>query len=84
MNVVDFHMNVQDAVDWPRFHHQWMPDDAAGGAGLFAGHGGAARSSAGTRSSRVNAQGEVAAILFDDGWLEGAADPRTEGTAEGR
>ena len=26
LNVVDFHMNVQDAVDWPRFHHQWMPD----------------------------------------------------------
>ncbi len=26
LNVEDFHMNVQDAVDWPRFHHQWMPD----------------------------------------------------------
>ena len=26
LNVDDFHMNVQDAVDWPRFHHQWMPD----------------------------------------------------------
>ena len=26
LNIVDFHMNVQDAVDWPRFHHQWMPD----------------------------------------------------------
>ena len=26
LNVVDFRMNVQDAVDWPRFHHQWMPD----------------------------------------------------------
>jgi gamma-glutamyltranspeptidase/glutathione hydrolase len=26
LNVLDFHMNVQDAVDWPRFHHQWQPD----------------------------------------------------------
>jgi gamma-glutamyltranspeptidase / glutathione hydrolase len=26
LNVVDFGMNVQDAVDAPRFHHQWMPD----------------------------------------------------------
>jgi gamma-glutamyltranspeptidase len=27
--------------------------------------------------------GEVAAIEARDGWLEGAADPRTEGTAKG-
>ena len=32
---------------------------------------------------RVNAQGEAAAIHWKDGWLEGAPDPRTEGTAEG-
>ena len=32
---------------------------------------------------RVNAQGETAAIRWIDGWLEGAPDPRTEGTAEG-
>ncbi len=26
LNVVDFGMNAQDAVDVPRFHHQWKPD----------------------------------------------------------
>jgi len=26
LNVVDFGMNVQEAVDTPRFHHQWLPD----------------------------------------------------------
>lgn len=26
LNVVDYGMNVQEAVDAPRFHHQWMPD----------------------------------------------------------
>jgi len=26
MNVIDFGMNIQDAVDAPRFHHQWLPD----------------------------------------------------------
>ena len=26
LNVVDFGMNAQDAVDAPRFHHQWLPD----------------------------------------------------------
>lgn len=25
-NVIDYGMNVQEAVDAPRFHHQWMPD----------------------------------------------------------
>jgi gamma-glutamyltranspeptidase/glutathione hydrolase len=26
VGVVDFEMNAQDAVDAPRFHHQWLPD----------------------------------------------------------
>jgi gamma-glutamyltranspeptidase/glutathione hydrolase len=26
LNVVDFGMNVQQAIDAPRFHHQWLPD----------------------------------------------------------
>ena len=26
LNVVDFGMNAQEAIDAPRFHHQWLPD----------------------------------------------------------
>jgi gamma-glutamyltranspeptidase/glutathione hydrolase len=26
VNVVDFGMNIQEAIDAPRFHHQWLPD----------------------------------------------------------
>ncbi|MFY9556714.1 MAG: gamma-glutamyltransferase [Blastocatellia bacterium] len=26
VNIVDFGMNIQQAIDAPRFHHQWMPD----------------------------------------------------------
>ena len=26
LNVVDFRMNIQEAVDAPRIHHQWLPD----------------------------------------------------------
>jgi gamma-glutamyltranspeptidase / glutathione hydrolase len=26
VGVVDFGMNAQEAIDAPRFHHQWLPD----------------------------------------------------------
>ena len=26
LNVIDFNMNIQEAIDAPRFHHQWKPD----------------------------------------------------------
>jgi gamma-glutamyltranspeptidase / glutathione hydrolase len=26
LNIIDFGMNIQEAVDAPRFHHQWLPD----------------------------------------------------------
>jgi gamma-glutamyltranspeptidase/glutathione hydrolase len=26
LNVIDFGLNLQDAIDQPRFHHQWLPD----------------------------------------------------------
>ena len=26
LNVIEYEMNMQQAVDAPRFHHQWMPD----------------------------------------------------------
>jgi len=27
MSVVDFGVDIQEAVNAPRFHHQWMPDE---------------------------------------------------------
>jgi len=29
VNVVDFNMNAEDAVNKPKFHHQWLPDDVS-------------------------------------------------------
>lgn len=26
INVIDHGMNIQQAIEWPRIHHQWMPD----------------------------------------------------------
>ena len=82
LNVVDFGMNVQDAVNFPRIHHQWLPDQLLMERGfspdtikLLQGRG--------HQVKIVHSIGEMAAIQARDGWLEGAADPRTEGTAKG-
>jgi gamma-glutamyltranspeptidase/glutathione hydrolase len=82
VNVLDFGMNVQDAVNWPRFHHQWMPDVLSMEPG-FSPDTVALLEKRGYVVRRVNAQGEAAAIRWNNGWLEGAPDPRTDGTAEG-
>ena len=29
MGVVDYGLNIQEAVNAPRFHHQWLPDKTA-------------------------------------------------------
>jgi gamma-glutamyltranspeptidase/glutathione hydrolase len=86
LNVVDFHMNIQDAVDWPRFHHQWMPDRLYLEQGISPdtiailqgmGHKIAPFEGTAPVISRVEA------ILSEDGWLEGAADGRGNAKAEG-
>ena len=82
VNVVDFGMNIADAVDAPRFHHQWMPDALYMETG-FSPDTIALLKARGYTIKMVNAQGEVAAIMSENGWLEGSADPRTEGTARG-
>jgi gamma-glutamyltranspeptidase/glutathione hydrolase len=82
LNVVDFRMNVQDAVDAPRFHHQWMPDTLHLERGISPDTAAELR----RRGHAIAADrqiGEVAAILIDNGWLHGAADSRQEGKAAG-
>ena len=82
VNVLDFRLNVQDAVNRPRFHHQWLPDRISMEPG-FSPDTIALLEARGHKIRLVSGQGEVAAILFADGWLQGAADPRTESAAEG-
>jgi gamma-glutamyltranspeptidase/glutathione hydrolase len=84
LNVVDFHMNIQDAVDWPRFHHQWMPDVLYVEKGIspdtvriLRGMGHKVAPLEGSVVARVEA------ILSDGGWLQGGSDGRGNGKAEG-
>ncbi len=82
LNVIDFGMNVADAVDAPRLHHQWMPDVLRLEPG-FSPDTVAILKARGHTVEMEDHQGEVAAIRIADGWLEGDADARTEGTARG-
>ncbi len=82
VDVIDFHMNIQQAVDSPRFHHQWLPDELFMEPG-FSPDTVALLESRGHKIKPEISQGEAAGILWDGAWLQGAADGRTEGTAKG-
>ena len=84
VDVVDFGMNPQDAVDAPRIHHQWLPDRITMERGIspdtieaLKARGHDARYEGGPVTA------EVEMILIDGGWLQGAGDPRRSGTAAG-
>jgi gamma-glutamyltranspeptidase / glutathione hydrolase len=82
VNAADFGMNLQEAVNFPRIHHQWLPDELRMERG-FSPDTIELLKARGHLVKIVNSIGEVAAIGWNDGWLEGAADPRTEATAKG-
>jgi len=86
LNVVDFHMNMQEAIDYPRYHHQWMPDELYLEKGfspdtmaLLKGMG----YKLNVNDQRSPGVARVEAILSDGGWLQGASDGRGNGKAEG-
>ena len=78
LNVLDFGMNVQDAVDAPRVHHQWQPDKLSLERAISPDTVALLKS----RGYDVDyAPGvvlaQVAAIVSDGGWLQGASDGRS-------
>jgi gamma-glutamyltranspeptidase / glutathione hydrolase len=84
LNVIDFGMNAQDAVDAPRIHHQWQPDK------LYLERGISPDTAALLRTRGYNLEqsenvvlGRVEAIVNDAGWLHGGSDGRGVGKAAG-
>lgn len=81
VNVVDFHMDMQAAVDEPRIHHQWMPDviqmerPLEGTVSALEGMGNQVR--------LQNSQGDAHSILIKDGRKYPGVDHRTRGAAAG-
>jgi gamma-glutamyltranspeptidase/glutathione hydrolase len=82
LNVVDFGMNVQRAIDEPRFHHQWQPDKLYLEDGFSPDTIGLLRSR-GHAIDRIPNVAVVEAIAVRDGWLEGGSDGRGQGKAAG-
>jgi gamma-glutamyltranspeptidase/glutathione hydrolase len=87
LNVLDFGMNPQEAVDAPRFNHQWLPDVIQ-----FERYGLSvdtleALAGRGHKLAQIGGQGVAEVILVDarGGLLEGGCDRRApDGAAMGR
>ncbi|HXK09868.1 MAG TPA: gamma-glutamyltransferase [Vicinamibacteria bacterium] len=87
VNVLDFGMNAQEAVDAPRFNHQWLPDQIE-----YERHGLSADTidaltAKGHTLREIEEQGVAEAIFVDprEGTLEGGCDRRApDGAAIGR
>jgi len=78
LNVIDFGMNVQDAIDAPRVHHQWQPDKLSleravspDTVALLKARGYDVDYAPGVVLAQVNA------ILSEGGWLQGGSDGRS-------
>ena len=87
LNVVDFGMNAQEAIDQPRFFHQWLPDFIHVEKHGFSADTIQALAARGHHVVEIEKQGVAEAILVNrrDGTLEGGCDRRApDGAAIGR
>jgi gamma-glutamyltranspeptidase/glutathione hydrolase len=87
LNVVDFGMNVQEAIDAPRIHHEWLPDRIEHEKWGFSPDTLALLAARGHALRQLRALGIAEAIVYDakQDLLEGGSDRRApDGAAVGR
>ena len=86
LNVYEFEMNIQEAVNAPRFHHQWLPDIVLFEPNSFQKETLEELKGKGYTPDEENARviGKVDGIMvLSNGALEGGADKRGDDTAIG-
>lgn len=86
LNVIEFDMGMQQAVNAPRFHHQWLPDEIRMEPQTFSPEllGKLEKLGYIFSDKPTPILGKVDGILvLDDGRLEGGADRRGDDTAVG-
>jgi gamma-glutamyltranspeptidase/glutathione hydrolase len=86
VNLIDYRMSLRDAIEFPRIHHQYLPDrvDAEPAALIFDvaeklkafGH---------SLNAQLRSQGDVHAVMIEEGsgWRLGWSDGRRGGRALG-
>jgi gamma-glutamyltranspeptidase/glutathione hydrolase len=87
LNVLDFGMNPQEAIDAPRFNHQWLPDVIQYERYGLSADTVEALARRGHTLVEIGGQGVAQAILIGgpEGLLEGGSDRRApDGAAVGR
>jgi gamma-glutamyltranspeptidase/glutathione hydrolase len=82
LDVLDFHMNPQEAVDLPRFHEQWKPDVLYIQNG-FPPQTAEALHAMGYEIKPVGGVARVEAIVVNNGMLEGGTESRLNGKVAG-
>ncbi|MDU1666162.1 MAG: gamma-glutamyltransferase [Bradyrhizobium sp.] len=80
VNVLDYQLDVREAVKAPRLHHQWMPDEVRVEKG-FADDVLADLRALGHRIEEPMGRTSANSILVTPAGLIGAPDPRSQGAA---
>jgi gamma-glutamyltranspeptidase / glutathione hydrolase len=83
LNVIEFDMDMQQAVAAKRFHHQWLPDEVDIEKGAFDDAEKAALQQKGYKIVEKGGIGRVDAILVTPDGYRGGADPRGDDTKMG-
>jgi len=86
LNIIDFKMNLQQAIDSPRFHHQWMPDKIDWEPdGLNRDTRALLERRGYTFSEKARYLGDAEGVMIEDGtgMRLGASDPRSGGAPVG-
>ncbi len=83
LNVIEFDMDMQQAVSVKRFHHQWLPDDVEIETGALSDDVKDKLTKRGYKVIRIGNIGRVDAILKTQNGYQGGADPRGDDTKLG-